>query len=268
MFLFLVVVVCAAPDPTGLKILRAMEELHLAADHSTLIILMDIATVPAWRRISISHETQNTTSELNITNLIADTISSVTKQYLLLFSDSDSTSDCETDLARNINRSFALLTDESVDAIEFFLLDLTDGDNWRQLVRLSNDGDAVIVEVLLGNMDEWSAQHANKDECEGCDSEYAKILNILVIFGYSCFFGCVLIAIVAVARKQLLKKRVAKGPYKVLLTATDFVFPQIPDSRRVSFVTLCRDQYNRELYDKFVAGSHVWQFFKVCFLPR
>lgn len=135
---------------------------------------------------------------------------------------------------RNINRSLAVLFDEIVEKVEFFLLDLSDGDNWRQLVRLSKDGNGVSLEVLLDNMDEWSVKHAHRDECEGCDSEYEKTLNILMILGYSCVFVTVLIAIVSVARKQLLKKRVAKGPYKVLLTATDFVFPQIPDSRRVS----------------------------------
>lgn len=36
-------------------------------------------------------------------------------------------------------------------------------------------------------------------------------------------------------RRHLLKKRMSKGPYKIILTATDFVFPQIPDARRVSY---------------------------------
>lgn len=219
----------------GINIIEAIDELQLAADHSTLIILMDVATVLSWRRVPfLQHKDQNTTLELNITNLVAVSISFVTRQYVLMFSDSDSILDCETDLVRNINRSLAYLTDEGVDEVEFFLFDLTDGDNWRQLVRLSKDGDALILEVLLHNMDAWSVEHANKDECDGCDSEYAKTLNVLMILGYSCLFVSVLIAIVAVARKQFLKKRVAKGPYKVLLTTNDFVFPQIPDSRRVS----------------------------------
>ncbi|XP_049772085.1 retinal guanylyl cyclase 2 [Schistocerca cancellata] len=33
--------------------------------------------------------------------------------------------------------------------------------------------------------------------------------------------------------KQLLKKRMSKGPYKILLTPSDFVFPQVTDSLRV-----------------------------------
>lgn len=219
-----------------MNIVEAIDELLLAADHKTLIILMDIAVIPSWRTTAFIHENQNTSSnhELNnITNLVA-TVSSVTKQYILIYSDSDFTSDCQTDIVRNINRSLAILFDDNVQEIEFFLLDLSDGDNWRQLVRIGEDGDGVTLEVLLDNMDEWSAKHAHRDECEGCESEYEKTLNALMILGYSCVFVTVLIAIVAVARKQLLKKQVAKGPYKVLLTATDFVFPQIPDSRRVS----------------------------------
>jgi len=37
-------------------------------------------------------------------------------------------------------------------------------------------------------------------------------------------------------RKRLLKKRMSKGPYKIILTTSDFVFPQVPpvDSRTVS----------------------------------
>ncbi|KAJ9584442.1 hypothetical protein L9F63_021217, partial [Diploptera punctata] len=34
-------------------------------------------------------------------------------------------------------------------------------------------------------------------------------------------------------RKQLLKKRMSKGPYKILLTPSDFVFPHVPDTLRV-----------------------------------
>lgn len=226
-------VVCAPPDNIGITIIEALDELLLAADHNTLTILMDIATVPSWRRTTFIDENQNTSLDLNITNLVV-TVSSVTKQYLLIYSESDSTSDCEMDLVRNINRSLAILFDESVEEIDFYLLDLSDGDNWRQLVRLSKNGDGVVLEVLLDSMDEWSEKHAHRDECESCDSEYDKTLNILMILGYSGVFVTVVIAIVAVARKQLLKKRVAKGPYKVVLTATDFVFPQIPDSRRVS----------------------------------
>lgn len=194
---------------------------------------MDVAAVPSWRRTTFTHENQNTSFDSNITNLVA-TVSSVTKQYILIYSDSDSSSDCETDLVRNINRSLAILFDQKVENIEFFLLDLSDSDNLRHLLKLSKNGDGVILEVLLDSLDEWSARHVHKDDCEGCDAEYDKTLNVLMILGYSCVFVTVLIAVVAIARKQLLKKRVAKGPYKVLLTATDFVFPQIPDSRRVS----------------------------------
>lgn len=226
--------VCAPPTDIGIKIIEAIDELHLAADHNTLAILMDVATVPSWRSVSFVHEDQNVSLELNITNLVA-TISSVTKQYVLMYSDSDSTSDCcETDVERNINRTLAILFNEFVEIVEFFLLDLSDGDNWRQLARVTKDLNGVSLEVLFDNMDEWSMKHAHKDECEGCDSEYEKTLNVLMTLGYSAVLVSIVIAIVAVARKQLLKKRVAKGPYKVVLTATDFVFPQIADSRRVS----------------------------------
>lgn len=215
--------VCAPPDETGTSIVQAIDELGLAAEHSTLAILMDMATVPSWRLTSLFRG--NTSLDSNITNLA---VSSVTKRYVLMFSDSDSISDCETDVVRNINRSLALLGEEHAEEAEFFLFDLTDGDDWRQLVRVSG------AQVSFENMEEWAGKHARGEDCEGCDSEYAKTLDVLMVLGYLCLFVAVLSAAVAAARKQLLKKRVAKGPYKVLLTATDFVFPQIPDSRRVS----------------------------------
>lgn len=43
-------------------------------------------------------------------------------------------------------------------------------------------------------------------------------------------------------RKHLLKKRMSKGPYKIILTTSDFVFPQVPpvDSRTVSGISFDR----------------------------
>lgn len=36
-------------------------------------------------------------------------------------------------------------------------------------------------------------------------------------------------------RRQLHKQKMSKGPYRVILTPADFVFPQVGDNRRVSF---------------------------------
>lgn len=146
-----------------------------------------------------------------------------------MFGDSDATADPESVIVQKINRSLSFLNRTIVGGEPFLLFDLSNN-SWRRLLAVR---DRVGVK-LLDNMDEWLTKHAQKDDCEGCESEYAKTLNLLMIAGYSCLLVTVVIALVAVARKQLLKKRVTKGPYKVLLTATDFVFPQIPDSRRVS----------------------------------
>jgi len=45
----------------------------------------------------------------------------------------------------------------------------------------------------------------------------------------------VTIGVIAVPlRRQLHKQKMSKGPYKVILTPADFVFPQVGDNRRVS----------------------------------
>lgn len=52
-----------------------------------------------------------------------------------------------------------------------------------------------------------------------------QLLGDLFLLQLSFLYSC---------RRHLLNKRMSKGPYKIILTATDFVFPQVPDSRRVS----------------------------------
>lgn len=58
---------------------------------------------------------------------------------------------------------------------------------------------------------------------------------------------------VVLSRKKLLKKRMSKGPYKIILTTSDFVFPQVPrvDSRRVSTGDMCDKKCASILERKF-----------------
>ncbi|CAG9814278.1 unnamed protein product [Phaedon cochleariae] len=88
-------------------------------------------------------------------------------------------------------------------------------------------------ERMLEYLDEWIVKHEQAEDCEECTNNIQKILTAVIILGCSCLFVSAVLGAVALARNQLGKKRVTKGPYKVLLTATDFVFPQIADSRRV-----------------------------------
>ncbi|XP_053981020.1 uncharacterized protein LOC128877602 isoform X2 [Hylaeus volcanicus] len=79
---------------------------------------------------------------------------------------------------------------------------------------------------------------ANDDiECtENSPSETAfRIAHIVTIVLGSLLLTLFAILIAILIRKKLLKKRMSKGPYKIILTTSDFVFPQVPrmDARRV-----------------------------------
>lgn len=82
-------------------------------------------------------------------------------------------------------------------------------------------------------------------------------------------------------RRQLQKKRMSKGPNKIILTPSDFVFPQIGDNRRVSF--LCIDIKNLvhrshrkslqipSVLDIFFLSQQISTFeifFSICFIKK
>ncbi|XP_024876241.1 retinal guanylyl cyclase 2-like isoform X1 [Temnothorax curvispinosus] len=66
------------------------------------------------------------------------------------------------------------------------------------------------------------------------DMSFRSTHIVAIILG-SLLFTFVAIAVAIIIRKRLLKKRMSKGPYKIILTTSDFVFPQVPpvDSRTV-----------------------------------
>ncbi|XP_067207687.1 retinal guanylyl cyclase 2 isoform X2 [Linepithema humile] len=73
-------------------------------------------------------------------------------------------------------------------------------------------------------------------DCPGglADMSFRTTHIVAIILG-SLLFTFVAIAVAIIVRKRLLKKRMSKGPYKIILTTSDFVFPQVPpvDSRTV-----------------------------------
>ncbi|XP_011334672.2 retinal guanylyl cyclase 2 isoform X1 [Ooceraea biroi] len=73
-------------------------------------------------------------------------------------------------------------------------------------------------------------------DCPGglADMSFRTTHIVAIILG-SLLFTFVAIAVAIIVRRRLLKKRMSKGPYKIILTTSDFVFPQVPpvDSRTV-----------------------------------
>lgn len=228
--------------------MQVLDELHVASDHSTLSLLLDVAALPSWTytllqahkplHSAIYNTTEPSPTELNITNFL-DKISDSTRTYTLIFAEKQVHGDLESVLVTKIKKSISLLSgkDEitSPEDDVFVLVDVGSYGSPRSLLQVSGDANCTDLTMkVLHDLNDWSMRHRHTDECEGCETELAKALGVLVILGYSSALVAVLLGAAAFARRQLLKKRVSKGPYKVLLTATDFVFPQIADSRRVS----------------------------------
>lgn len=219
-------VICLPADETGKTLLDVIDNFQLAQDHNTLTVFMDVSNLPSWK-YALTKNDSNTSNFL-------DTVTPASKKYFLIFNEPDNAS-IESALVTNIQKSLASLSAVQDETARFLLAGLQENDVFRPLLTVTrhNSSEFAVAEVE-GNFDEWMLKHKQLEECEGCESELAKALSVLGILGCSCLFVTVLLGTVALARNQLLKKRVSKGPYKVLLTATDFVFPQIADSRRVS----------------------------------
>ncbi|KAK4880380.1 hypothetical protein RN001_008526 [Aquatica leii] len=237
------VIVCASVNEVGKKILTAIDDLNLAKDHNTLTIFLDISSLPSWlSSFGDDSEIFNMDDSVNVykqTNL--SEISLVTKRFLLVFSENvfgNISSNyvynisVESVIVLRMKRALAFKTNENA---KFVLLDLRDEGTWRPLLITGRDNNSgFLIHTIIDNLDEWTLKHKQIDDCEGCENELTKLANVLVIFSCSFVFVLMLLVIVALVRKHIIKKKLSKGPYKVMLTATDFVFPQIADSRRLS----------------------------------
>lgn len=224
---------CLPADETGKNVLEVIDSLHLAQDHNTLTIFIDTSNLLSWKYAFTQQKNSTEVSGFNSTNFL-DTVSAVSKRHILIYTAADNAS-LECAVLKNIKKSFASLSAVRDEQSVFLLSGLQDDDIFGSLLSVSRDNSSeFVVTEVRDNLEEWILKHKQLDECEGCETELTKALSVLGILGCSCLFVTVLLGTAALARNQLLKKRVSKGPYKVLLTATDFVFPQIADSRRVS----------------------------------
>ncbi|PSN34034.1 hypothetical protein C0J52_17492, partial [Blattella germanica] len=80
---------------------------------------------------------------------------------------------------------------------------------------------------------EFDDENCIDSEAMGSSELIMRGAHIAAIVICSALCAAILVIAGAVARKQLLKKRMSKGPYKILLTPSDFVFPHVPDTLRV-----------------------------------
>ncbi|XP_045470449.1 retinal guanylyl cyclase 2 isoform X2 [Harmonia axyridis] len=246
------IVLCFPADDSGKTVLQSIDALHIAQDHRTVTVLMDTANVPSWQQVLRLVPSYDYSSPDNLTAFSTDIVGPTTRSHLLVFSDNSNYNKTSRDVIVDHLKSSLSVCDPIIsptparndtigrfrrdsDLEEFYVTDLTANDSLRLLVRLrreENSSNYDLVKVT-DNLEEWKVKHARAEECEGCEGEIAQIVSVLLILGCSCLFLVVLMGVATFARNQLLRKKVMKGPYKVILTATDFVFPNISDARRV-----------------------------------
>ncbi|XP_058791773.1 guanylate cyclase D isoform X2 [Phymastichus coffea] len=119
------------------------------------------------------------------------------------------------------------------------LLSYTRDNGWRPLVVVIEYPDSLVLKELANNnfADEevFDLLCDDQSDCpvENIPGISLHTVHIVAIILGSLLFALTAIITAALIRRHLLKKRMSKGPYKIILTATDFVFPQIPDARRV-----------------------------------
>ncbi|XP_022901089.2 retinal guanylyl cyclase 2 isoform X1 [Onthophagus taurus] len=238
-----VIIICMPPDKTGRRILRTLDDLQIAAIYNTLTILIDISSLPSWTMFFRDQTINNiTNNQKNRTNIIEkyhhqNQISTFTKKYVLILSEESSVdnndsfyNDLESTLQKNIKRSLNL----SNTTVKLVLSDLKDDEILRPLLSISRDEFGTFrKKERFENLEEWRLKHADTEDCDNCETRLTQLLSVLAVFGFCSVSIALVFGVVIVARNQLIKKRVSKGTYKVLLTATDFVFPQLADSRRV-----------------------------------
>ncbi|XP_048509125.1 retinal guanylyl cyclase 2 isoform X2 [Athalia rosae] len=117
----------------------------------------------------------------------------------------------------------------------YLLLDWRHG-AWKPVLRVLESDEKLVLEVLSKDVrtDDGIFSPPCDEEGECIDGQVPfRTAHVIVIILVSLFFALVTITTTALVRRHLLKQRMSKGPYKIILTATDFVFPQVYDSRGV-----------------------------------
>uniref|UniRef100_A0A6P7HGL0 Guanylate cyclase n=2 Tax=Diabrotica virgifera virgifera TaxID=50390 RepID=A0A6P7HGL0_DIAVI len=237
------VVVCSTADDFGKMIVNILDDLQLH-NHNSIFSFIDISNVPDWlyffRNYSNFQEAVYATENNN----------SVIKRNALIFVEQSKleavSGSHTTNTSNGVQHEQLPISRESYivshltstffnrsRAIDFVLCDFVNNDTLRPLLVISGNNSEFFIEKFNNNLEEWLLKHIQLEECDDCRTSFDKVLSVVIILGCSCLFVSLIFGVVILARNQLLKKRVSKGPYKVILTATDFVFPQIADSRRV-----------------------------------
>ncbi|KAG5881656.1 hypothetical protein JTB14_002151 [Gonioctena quinquepunctata] len=213
------VILCTPADEMGKTLMKVLDDLQLHL-YNSITIFIDISNLPSWVEL-FNHP------KVELHNSTLDNISSSDKRNALVFAKNSTIND---ESEETVILKIRVSNDSD---FSFVLCDFRSDDTLRPLLLVTGNSSDFSVEKMHTNLDEWSMKHTQLDECDECRTNYEKVLSVVIILGCSGLFVFLILGAMALARSRLIKKRVSKGPYKILLTAADFVFPQIADSRRV-----------------------------------
>ncbi|XP_060516642.1 retinal guanylyl cyclase 2 isoform X2 [Cylas formicarius] len=216
------VVLCLPADELGLTIAQVTDKFNLSSDN-TLSVFLDVLSLPSWRY------------HFKIKANASNSVHHASSPDVLLFVDNQIDFSIELYLVNNVKRFFSV--DSIRDPLYFVLTALSSDGSFRPLLRVSGvNTSSFEIETVDRNFQEWVLTHKQLEECDAfCKFSADNLFSAWVYWVISCSVLVVFLILgsVAAVRYQLLKKRTSKAPYKILLTASDFVFPQLPDSRRV-----------------------------------
>ncbi|XP_035725180.1 retinal guanylyl cyclase 2-like isoform X1 [Vespa mandarinia] len=107
-------------------------------------------------------------------------------------------------------------------------------DKWEPIMMISEEKEGLTVKRLTTNAPAFFTVEnidfipcdADNDCTNGLLEVSVHATHIVAAILGSLFFAFLLVFLAIFIRKQLLKNRISEGPYKIILTASDFVFPQ------------------------------------------
>ncbi|XP_014246005.1 receptor-type guanylate cyclase gcy-12 isoform X2 [Cimex lectularius] len=116
---------------------------------------------------------------------------------------------------------------------------------WRPIIHLYiEEREKLKLKPLVNSSRDWirlktdpfnnTEYICENDEClVENNGFFTKAVNILIVVVSSFILVCSLVSASSFLRRLYQKSRMSKGPCKIILTPTDFVFPHIPEVKRV-----------------------------------
>ncbi|KAL1512941.1 hypothetical protein ABEB36_002440 [Hypothenemus hampei] len=216
----------------GHSIVRASANLHLT-DDNIFAVFLDVLSVPSWK----IHFRKISGQRTHLVNESNDYIENAISQNVLLFLDNATLiATPEDNVIKNVRQTFERSSFDLFSTC-FSLVDVFTDGSLRLLVNVLEVNVSVFqTETVPGNFEQWWRTHKHLDECDAfCKLSSNSFSSSSVYWVISCaiFLVLIILGMVTAVRYQFLQNRTSKAPYKVLLSVSDFTFPQLGDNLRV-----------------------------------